>query len=184
MSNYELREKIYEIEEGKSVDDVCDMIKSLAGLPFAMETILITKSHLKVQVWTLVNTEPPHGELPIEDPGSLSELLQQVELREVESHDVGLNLGALAVIADMLLQGRAQELAGVAWIVGSVEEFCRWLGIKRQPIRFLELPVVPYSELPDCRVVLLCAKSAQNHVFQSRFGIATNIPMEGTDADV
>jgi len=176
---YELRDKTYPLKEGEGVDDVCDKIRALAGLPFAFETLTITKKAIHAKIWVQTETSPPYGDLPYEDPTSLQSLLQNIDLEEIDAEEEsGINVEALAVVASMLLKGRAEELAGVAWVIGSSETFCKWLGIKSVPVRFLELPVITYDELASGKVVLLCAKSSRNHPFQSRLGVTTTIPEE------
>lgn len=171
---FELKEKIYPLKDGETVDDVCEKIVSLTALPFAIETITITKTAIRAMLWVQSDVTPPYGELPYEDPSSISSLLGSIDLLEIEPNDeVELNLKSLSVVASMLIRARSTELAGIAWLVGDPAIFCKWIGITNVPVRFLELPLIPYSEFHRDKLLLLCGKSAQHHPFQAKLGVTT-----------
>jgi len=175
--------KVFPIREGENVDDVCNKIKALAALPFAVETITIAKTQIKAMVWES-EREPLEGDVPVEEPGSLATLLHSIMVHEVEpAEEVPLNLDALAVVADMLIRSRAQGFAAIAWVVGDGVKFCNWLGIQPTPIRFLELPLIHHGELGGDKILLLCGKSAQHHPLQATMAIATTLVPKEEEKD-
>jgi hypothetical protein len=181
----ELKEHVYPLKGGETVDDVCERVIALSALPFAIESITITKTVLRVLVWEPQDKEPPYGELPHEPADSIGSVLQRVPLHEVNPSGTTINTRALAVIVEMLMKARAEELAGVAWVVGDTDVFCQWLRIPPTPVRFLELPLMQYEALPPERVVLLCSRSAKHTPMDATLGIvATAFIEEGPDAEM
>jgi len=184
MPGFKLEPKVYPLKSDEGVDDVCLKIKALAGLPFAIETITITKTTLKVEMWVHEN-EAPNGELPSDDPVNLDMVMSRISFDEIQPDGESLiNLDALRVIADMLIRNRQAGLAGVAWIVGDIETFCKWIGVKKPPVRFLEIPMYQHKETGDDKLVLLGAGSSENSPLQAAYGIITTMVVEDSDAGV
>jgi hypothetical protein len=185
MSRHELREKTFPVREGEGIDDVCLKIRSLTALPFAIESILITKTALKVMVWHEVDQDPMTSDIPHESPQSVDSMLRDIKILEIEpGTETLLNMSALASIVDMLLTARGQDMSGLSWLVGDPVLFCRWIGIKPTPIRFLELPLLGHSTFPDNKVMLLCGASAAHGPLEAKVGVVTTIVMEDQDAEV
>lgn len=175
---YELKERSYPLREDEGVDDVCNKLVELSGSPYPIETVLITKTAIKVSAWEPKDEEPPYGGFKFDSPSSISSLLQSVDLHEVPAGETGLNAAALCVVAKMMLEARAGELAGVAWVVSDPPLFCRWIGVKKQPVRFLDLPLLQAEELPRHRLVLLCAKSSRNHPMTASRGVIASMEIK------
>lgn len=175
---YELKERSYPLREGEGVDDICNRLVELASSPYPIETVTITKTDLKVLAWEPADEEPPYGGFKFDSPTSISSLLQSVELREVSPAETGLNVKSLAVVAKMLLDARAGALAGIAWAVCDPLVFCKWIGVKHAPIRFLDLPLLQNEELPRHRLVLLCGKSSRSHPMTASQGIVTSMEIK------
>jgi hypothetical protein len=173
---YELKEKVYALREDASVDDVCDKIKAIAGLPMTIERMIITKTEVKAEIWIEPNDGPPFGEVIAEDPSSIDSLLAKVELVEVDSDKIRVNSEALAVIAEMMMTAGSHRLASIAWVVGSAAVFCGWLGIDALPSRFLGLPIIVYKKLPEYRIVLLSGWSSSNDPLQASLAITAMMP--------
>lgn len=178
MAGFKLEPKVYPLKPEEGVDDVCLKIKALAGLPLAIETITITKNSLKAEVWVQDN-DPMSGDIPDEDPINLDMVMSRIEVDEVEPDgDSPINLDALRIVADMLIRNQQSGHAAVAWVTGDVEMFCKWIGIQKPPVRFLEIPLFQHGEYGDDKLLLLGASSSQNSPLQARSGIITTMVVE------
>lgn len=175
---YELKDRSYTLREGEGVDDICNRLIQLSASPYPIETVVITKTAMKVSTWEPVSEEPPYGGFTFDSPTSISHLLQSIELFELDAAETGINAKAMTVVAKMLLDARAGGLAGVAWIVGDLSDFSKWIGIKGVPIRFLDLPLLQNGEMPRDRLVLLCGKSSRNDPLTASRGIFTSMEVE------
>lgn len=179
-SGFELRPKIIPIKEGETVDDICSKIVALAALPVSIESITITKSVVKAEIWHPVGDDPLSSDIPDEDARTISDVLHRVTTLEVLPEKPKINVGALAVMADLLIRARmlVPPVAGVAWVVGSAERFKEWLNLSAIPVRLLEMPLIEYTDIPEDRLVLLCGKSSRHHVLQAVMAMTTSMVRE------
>jgi hypothetical protein len=183
MAGFKLEPKVYPLKPEEGVDDVCLKIKALAGLPFAIETITITKNSLKAEMWVHDN-DPLSGDVPPEEPINLDMVMTQIELAEITPDEESpINIDALRVVADMLIRNQQSGHSAVAWVAGDVEMFCKWIGIQKPPVRFLEIPLFQHGEYGDDKLLLLGANSAQNSPLQARNGIITTMVVEEEEQD-
>lgn len=170
---YALTEKAFPIQDDDGIDEVLDKIASLTAAKHPVEAITITKKAIKVSIWEQ-DDEPPFGELPQESPTTIAALLQNVRLH-AGSDDVQIRLESLSILAGALMEARRMGLAGVGWVCGDAEVFTEWLGLRKVPNRFLEIPVMQYEEMPKTKVVLLCGTSSRNHFLTATDAIVMEI---------
>lgn len=180
MTSFKIQSKKFSIKEGASVDDVADMVRMIMSLPMALERIVI-ENEVRADFW-VQDVEPPFGELPEEQSKSFAELLARIDTDELDTSDVGLNLDALAVITNSLLEANKHRRAALAWLVGDPVFFCNWLHVKPTPSRFLELPLVTIDDLPRDKLILLCGKTYASNPLQADRALVITMGVEGNNA--
>ena len=81
-----------------------------------------------------------------------------------------------------MLKAAAKKVAGVAWAVGDVKMFLRWLGLgvkSELPDTFWNLPLIELEELQDSALVLMCAKSGKLGALKAEVGFLTYMKEAG-----
>ena len=178
-AKHELKTMTQRIPQGATADDISTIVRSILRLPFRVSEINIDSSGVTWKVY-IPKSEPPDGVVLDPTPGDITELLAKVELTEVSGTKTGLNLKSFSIISQMLFlaskktgEGLVSGMKGVAWVTGSSEEFCKWLGVKPKniPTKFLNLPLIESDELPSDRLILLCARSDHSDHLESESGI-------------
>lgn len=172
---YQLRTMRQPIPAGSSADDIGTMVKSILRLPFRVSDIHISENGQVEWKAYVPKAEPPDGVVMDPLPAGISELVAKVELTELSGAKASLNLKSLGIVARMMLaaakkrpdDGATSGMVGVAWVVGSLKSFCSWMGIRPStpPSRFFGMPLIEHDELPDDRLIMLCARSSnQDHL--------------------
>ena len=177
---YELKTMTQKIPSGSAADDIATIVKSILRLPFNVSDISINPSGVTWNMY-IPKTDPPDGVVVDPTPLDISELLAKIDLTEVPGTKTGLNLRSLSIVSQMLLaaskkspgEGLVGGMKGAAWVVGSRQEFCKWLGVKPEnpPTKFFNIPLIESEELPSDRLILLCARSEQSDHLESEAGV-------------
>lgn len=173
---FKLQSRKFPIKEGASIDEVADMVRLIMSIPKTLERIVI-EDDIRADFWAQDN-EPPFGELPEEEVKNLSELMGKVDTSELDVESVDINLEALSVIAGAMLEANRVRRAPSAWVAGSTRAFCKWLGISKSPNRFLGIPLLELSEIPDYKLVLLCSKTYVADPLKSDKALVISMPVE------
>ena len=180
--SWTLTTRTYPWDKDKSLDELLEAIVVLSELPHVVETITITKTAIKIQVWsegemdTVMGSDPP-----ILEDESVGGVLQRIELTEIGG-DCDLRLESVARVSNLLIEAKELNRAPTAWVVGSKQTFAAWLGITKPLSRFLDVPVIEHKDVPGDRLVLLCSKSRRQSPLSADVGLST--VMEVEDAEV
>jgi hypothetical protein len=171
---HKLVTKSFTLPNQSSVDALTEMFRAVLSQRGSVQRISFTvdPSELSVDVYVPDDT-PPFGEPHEATPETLWGALSEVELEEVDEAHSGLNIEAMKVLTTLLLKVSARKLSGVAWAVGNVDTFLRWIGVRVKndtPDTFWNLPLIKLDGLQDGALVLLCAKSSRVSVLQAKVG--------------
>lgn len=177
---YQRRTMKQPIPQGSSADDVAAMVKAILRLPFRVSDINISERGFVEWKAYIPKSEPPDGEVMEPAPVDIPELISRIDLEEISGTKVRLNFRSLAVVAKMMAaaskkspgDGVTSGMAGVAWVTGSIKEFCRWINVKSNnpPAKFFGMPLIEDREIPSSRLVLLCARSATADYLEAEHG--------------
>lgn len=181
MPEFKLEKQVYAIESDATADDIGLKVSMILSMPFAVESISISKGEIKVLVWE-PDREPPYGDIPEPPASSLRELIGKIELLDLNETNKEINIDALSNMAQMLIQARQETKAATAWVTGDVKNFCGWMNVKPSPSRILDIPIFESDAVPKDKLVLLCGKTAHSNPLTSDFGVV--ITMEASDAKV
>ena len=177
---YQLRKMKQTIPPGSTADDVAAMVKAILRIPFRVSDIHVSELGSIEWEFRVPKSEPPDGELMEPLPVDVTELMSRVELSELSGTKAALSFRSLAIVAQMMLAATKKRLdggvvgglTGVAWVVGSVTSFCRWMGIKPNspPSKFLGMPLIEDIDIPVSRLILLCARSSTSDYLEAEYG--------------
>jgi len=177
---YEHRTMKQPIPAGSTADDLATMVKAILRLPFRVSDIHISEYGFVEWKAYVPKSDPPDGVVMEPLPADITELVSQLDLKELSGSKAALNFRSLSVVARMLMaaaktrpdSGAVSGMAGVAWVVGSVDSFCRWMGIKPStpPSKFFGMTLIEDSEIPKSRLMLLCARSSTSDYLEAEKG--------------
>lgn len=177
---YDHRTMRQPIPAGSTADDLATMVKAILRLPFRVSDIHISEQGFVEWKAYVPKSDPPDGVVMEPLPADITELVSQLDLQELSGTKAALNFRSLSVVARMMLAaakarpdgGAVTGMAGVAWVVGSVTTFCRWMGIKPSapPAKFFGMPLIEDQEIPDSRLMMLCARSSSSDYLEAEKG--------------
>lgn len=182
--SHKLQSDYITLIDGENVEDVCLKLLGLARGKRPIEKVIIQNLRVEVQRWVPSDTSAPYGELPVEEYRDIPGLLRDLNLVELDDDAPKLNLEAIEIVARMFLAASGFSKRGLAWVVGSLEAFISWMGVKNTPSHFFNAPIWQYSELPANRILLLCGESTQWNPLDATLGIAAMMSAEIEDAEM
>lgn len=181
-SQYQLKTQSHPIPQGATADDVALAVKAILKVPFYVEEISIKAKNREISYSVhLPKTDPPDGIILDPLPQSLAELLGKLDIREVAAGKVPkINLKSMATVTAMLMGAGREKMTGVGWAVGSLQNFCKWIGVKADvpPARFLGIPLMTIEQLSEDRLLLLCARSVLSDPLEAEIGFAVAMERE------
>lgn len=178
----------YPVPADATPDTIAEMVRAILS-----SRVIIVKIVIKAGVgeddpgemvvdMLVPNEEPPHGEPPEPDPENMWQLLASIELEDAaDLLEPKLRLDSLSVIAQLLMRASANKRASMAWLVGDVMHFLRWMGIRSsiKPSQFLNMPLVEVQDnVPSDRLALLCGKSSKLSLMRADCGYAIYMDVE------
>jgi hypothetical protein len=165
-------------------DSIAELVRAILSLKAVVRKMVLTAEPPGVDVDMLVpNREPPFGEVEVEGPTDIWQLIQTVELEEAAlTDDSTLRKEPTVLLAALLMRAARQKLAGVAFATGSATAVMRWLGlVEEPPLAVLwNIPLLQTSSIAADKLVLLCAKSSRVSPLRATVGYL--IQMEDYDA--
>lgn len=170
MSQFKLEKHSYVVEKDATADDIGMKVAMILSLPFAVDSIVVSKGEIIAMVWE-PDREPPYGDIPEPPPDSLRDLLTKIELVALSSISLDINVDSLSSLARMLIQARQESKAATAWVAGNAKTFCEWLNVKPSPSRILDIPLFESDAVPKDKLVLLCGKTAHSNPLSSDYGV-------------
>jgi len=185
---YHKVQQTHPIPENATADTVAEMVRALLAVPVRISQIVIRsqsenngRGEIVVDMYVR-GALPPDGDPLDSPPESLWATLLGVSLTELRPKDnSALNLDPIRAVASMLHAAALDALAGVVWLVGSMERLGTWLTPKKL-VRFsslMNIPIVVMEELPEDVLVLLCARSKTTNPLEATAGF--KIVMEQSD---
>jgi hypothetical protein len=171
-----------QIPQGATADDIGLAVKAILKVPFHVDEITINGSSREIVYSVyLPKTDPPDGMVLDPLPQSMAELLAKIDIKEIPIIKVPkINMKSLGVVSAMLMNAGREKMTGVGWVLGSVQSFCRWMGIKgdRPPVRFMGIPIIQVEELSVDRLLLLCARSVLSDPLDAEIGFSVAMDLE------
>lgn len=176
---HKLMTRKFTLPKQSSVDSLTELFRAAISQKGSVQKVLFTVDPPELAVDLFVPDDSlPFGEPHEADPDSVWEALAAVELEEVAGPHPSLNLEAVGALTTLMLKASARKMSGVAWAVGDVTTFLRWIGVRAKndvPDTFWNLPLIELPELQKGALVLLCARSARLGVLRSEIGFLTNV---------
>lgn len=182
MIEHELITRKFALPKQSTVDSLTEMFRAAVSQKGSVQKVVFSSDPLELSVDVFVPiAEPGKSDPPTGDPEDVWQTLSLVEMEEVEAKDSQLNISAVSMLTALMVKAAERRLSGVAWAVGDIPSFLRWIGLPETgdlPASFWNVPLIEVKELQDGALVLMCAKSSRLGTLHSEVGFLIHMEKE------